>query len=111
MVKYLNRWPQQTERVLTARAQSMNARAGKTTARERASRAAWAVLVLAHGKSTMLTARLTQQFLDECAHELEQAEIAPPCGRAQKADGWVSPRMFRVRDLINRHRKRLQPSI
>lgn len=87
--------------------QSEKARKGKVTEREKVSRTAWAVLVDAY-KLKRLRGELDKDFLEECADTLEDAGVpSPPGGDAEL--GWSSDR-FRVRDLIRRHLKRLQPS-
>lgn len=108
MMKARKRWPQ-IDRVWTAFEQRSGAQAGGLTEREAASRAAWNVLVSAHTEDAMLTAPLTQEFLRNCADELENAKVPPPLGSDPEL-GWYDERMFRMRDLIRRHRRRLQPS-
>jgi hypothetical protein len=85
--------------------QSTRARSGEETAREKASLTAWNTLVAAYGEPTMLSASLGERFLGDCATTLEDAKVpSAECG----AD-WLGKGNYRVRDLIRRHRKRLQP--
>jgi hypothetical protein len=86
-------------------AQSANARAGEKTAREKASVAAWDVLVSRYGEDKMVSAPLDEKFLGDCAVELENDGVPAPSG----SDDWLGKGNYRVRDLIRRHRKRLQP--
>ena len=87
--------------------QSSRALKGKVTERETESRRAWAVLITAYGLDR-LRGPLGKDFLDECSDTLEGAGVPPPAGGDAEL-GWSSDR-FRVRDLIRRHLKRLQPS-
>jgi hypothetical protein len=94
-MKAFKRW-QQLDRAFRAYYQSKNAQDGARTAREYASLMAWTVLVDAHGEMTMLSMRLTQEFLRQCADALK-ASMVPAPRDADPELGWANDRMRRGR--------------